>query len=174
MGGEKCDRMSACAHSARKIVEFIRHQGLPHRMNKTVIGTIEEANGEANWEANGEANGEEGEDEQDEESVDAVLKILNHDALLLGRQRCNTLALQTVHEAIRATLADQRTSENDMVLEYLECAEKELLSKRFQGPSYDTAEHVHLLSLKHMGRGVDYLVLQMAQRRTQTKLTRVP
>lgn len=93
--------------------------------------------------------------------MDTVMKLLNHDGILLGMQRCNSLALLTVYEAIRVVMAGEIQSETTKAtLEFLEATEKELLSDRYGPPAARDADHVQLLTLKHMGRGVDYLVLQ--------------
>ena len=147
LSSEKCDRMSTCAQRARDIIGVIQRYKLIHheysRLDDDVV--------------------------RSEDKCENIMKLLNHDGLLLGKGRCNTLALQTVYEAIRVVLMDSRSRDAEGSLEYLEALEKELLSEHFRAPSTENADHVRLLSLKHMGRGIDYLMLAQAQAQAQTQ-----
>ena len=146
---EPCDRMSACAESARKLISLIqRHHGTPQRdllnTDDDIIAAI-----------------------TTHHPRDLIMKLLNHDGLLLGNYACNTLAVLTVHEAIRSLL--WATPTDTATLEYLEALEKDLLlPDRYPSPEGEAAKHVQLLTLKHLGRGVDYVVLQNTHRRSTT------
>ena len=166
LGAEKCDRMSTCAQTARKIIEIIQRRE-------------DKSSRQTNYYHQQHYSAADDDDDttifssgSSDKTPENILKLLNHDGILLGQQQCNTLALLTLYEAIRIVLLEEMQSKaTTQTLERLESIERDLLSDRFRPTPADMADHIHLLSLKHMGRGVEYLVLQQSMKKLKPKPT---